>query len=342
MKLRTAIVGLGPHGMRMVKASQNIDAIEWVAVVDRDTEKLNQQEITDLGVEKLTNLEELWQHNIELLLIATNGPSHAPIALEGIKNGITHLLVSKPYTCSLEEAITLNEAVKKNNIRLVVDHLIPYEYTYQWLRQQIKEEVWGKLKSIKLQRPGIGLGCLGVHSFDLANFLNGQTPTAVSGWIDEPIKKNPRGEQFVDPGGLVVMEYANGVKAIVEQIEDGSGPQAVDIMFNHARIRVDEKYGELEVVEKDRNFVPGPGKKPTLTKTINPHISEKFGIDMIALLETMLKELVGNSNIQASGEAGKSAIEILVAAYKSNSNNHVSVALPLTEEADIKTFLPIT
>ena len=97
-----------------------------------------------------------------------------------------------------------------------------------------------------LQRPGIGLGCLGVHSFDMANYLIGKSPQKITGWIDEPIGINPRGSQFVDPGGLVVIDYGEGIRATVDQIEDGSGPAGTEIILNHARIRVDEKNNILD------------------------------------------------------------------------------------------------
>ncbi len=341
MKLRTALVGLGPHGIRMIQASMKIDAIEWVALVDRNENTFQNDVVAATGALQLTELNQLWELGIQLLMVATNGPSHAPIALEGIKNGITHLLISKPYTCTLEDAIHLNAEAKRHNVRLVVDHLMRYDFTYNWLKQQAASGIWGKLKSMYIQRPGIGLGCLGVHSFDLANFINGQTPQTVTGWVDEPVKKNPRGDQFVDPGGLVILHYANGVRAIVEQLEEGSGPQSVELMFNHARVRMDEKYGILEVIEKDKNFVPGPNKKAPLVKTLNPHIPE-FKIDTVLLLENLMKELVSDEPISADGAAGQSAVEILVAAYVSNSNQHAVVELPITKEEDLKLFLPVT
>lgn len=339
--IKAAIVGLGPHGMRMLKAASKIENIDVVAVLDRDEEKLKQEEVVQSKVQTITDLANLWQHNIELLMIATNGPSHAAISLEGINNGITHLLVTKPFTCSLEDAIEVNKAAKENNVKLSVDHLLRYDFSYQWIAQQTKNQTWGELKRMYIQRPGIGLGCLGVHSFDIANFIVGSTPKTITGWVDEPVRKNPRGEQFVDPGGTVVMQYENGVRVVVDQIEEGSGPQSIELSYKYARVKLDDKLGTLEVVAKDRDFVPGPNKKPTLDRQINPHI-ESFKINTVQLLENMLKELIAEGEVSANGAAGEKAVEILVAAYKSHENNNIPVALPLTNEADLKKYLPVT
>lgn len=339
--IKAAIVGLGPHGMRMLKAAEKIDTINLVAVVDRDDAKLNQEEVIASKAVGVKDLADLWSHDIQLLMIATNGPSHSPIALEGIKNGITHLLVSKPFTCSLEEAIELNNVAKKNNVRLSVDHVLRYDHTYQWIAEQAKNDAWGDLKRMYIQRPGIGLGCLGVHSFDIANFVVGSTPKTVTGWVDKPVKKNPRGEHFVDPGGTVVMQYDNDVRVVVDQIEEGSGPQSIEMNFKYARVRLDEKLGVLEVIAKDRNFVPGPNKKPVFDTQINPHAKD-VKLDMVSALENILNELISRQPISANGIVGKKTIEILVAAYVSNTNNNTPVELPLKDEAHIKRYLQVT
>src|SRR5690606_38665984 len=114
-------------------------------------------------------------------------------------------------------------AARKKNVRLAVDEINRFDPVIQHRREKIGSGAWGKLKSIYIQKPGIGLGCLGTHSFDLINFLTGTDPLRVTGWVDDPAGKNPRGEHFRDPGGLVIIEYKDGIKGIVSQIEEGAG-----------------------------------------------------------------------------------------------------------------------
>ncbi len=68
--------------------------------------------------------------------------------------------------------------------------------------------------------------------------------------------------QFVDLGGLVVMELSVGVRAVVAQIEDGAGPTSLEIDMTAARIRLDEGNGQLEIVERDLSVKPGPNQGP--------------------------------------------------------------------------------
>jgi predicted dehydrogenase len=339
--LKIAIIGLGPHGMRMVMSVIQNDSLKLVAVVDRDDSKLNQETITQSGAIKTNELSAIWKLNIDFLLIATNGPSHFAISKEAIQNNVKYLLISKPMTTSVEDAMEINKLAKENNVRVCVDHILRYDETYQWIKLQVINKKWGELRRLYLQRPGIGLGCLGVHSFDLANYLTGLYPQNITGWLDKPIGKNPRGEHFVDPGGLVVIDYGNGVKATVDQIEDGSGPAITELVFNHARVRVDEKNNILEVVEKDATFIPGPNKKAPLTRNINPHQLE-VKHDMIELLGKLINELISLDSIISDGLTGQNTIEILVAAYISNDLGNIPVKLPLNKQEFLERKLNIT
>ena len=61
---------------------------------------------------------------------------------------------------------------------------------------------------------------MATHSFDLANYIFDCFPLKVTGWVDKPVNINPRGSHFIDPGGLVVLDYGNDKKAIISQVEN--------------------------------------------------------------------------------------------------------------------------
>lgn len=339
--IKACIIGLGPHGNRYFKALKKVSGVSVEAVVDQNEVVLATEEYADVPV-KVTSINDLFKHttDITLAIVATHAASHNKLGIELMENGILYLVITKPYTTNLKDAKALSKVAKEKNVRLGVDHILRYDHTYLWIRSQIETGKWGKLRSIYLQRPGIGLGCLGVHSFDLANFLVGSIPKKVSGWVDEPIGRNPRGAHYVDPGGLVIMDYGQGVRAIVDQIEDGSGPAVTEIIFNFARVRVDEKNNLLEVIEKDRNFVPSPNATPFLRQA-NPH-EKDVKHDMVELLADFLTELTGTDILNANGSNGEVTIEILVAAFISNTNGNIPVHLPLHKEQDLNINLNIT
>jgi len=334
MKIKVAIIGLGPHGMRFVQCVLNDERLWLVAVVDKDSSKLNSQSIPK-ETAKCKDISEIWSFQISVLLIATNGPSHAPIAFEAIEKGVKYILVTKPIATTLKDARSLQALSALHDVRIAVDHGLRYDTTYQWIKRSIKEGMLGKIRSIYIQRPGIGLGCLGVHSFDLATNLINDTIDTVTGWVDSPLGKNPRGEQFIDPGGLVVISYKNGAKAIISQIEDGIGPMSVEINFTKARIRVDEKFNLLEWVYSEAPPLRG------FVRVVNPH-DQPVSHNTIKLMNEVINELVFESSLEADVRWGVLSFEVLLAAYMSSEDNHMPIKLPITDHNMEARFLPVT
>lgn len=339
--MNIAIIGMGPHGQRLFKASQQIEGVKVFAIIDRDTTKL-QNEIYLEVAHKLENLADLWElGNTDALLIATNGPSHAPIALEALNNGVKRIMITKPIACSMADVNNIASTAAKYGARIAVDYNMRHNPALQWIAKNIHAGQFGKLRSVYIMRPGIGLGCLGVHSFDLANWLMGERPSSVTGWVDEPKGRNPRGEQFVDPGGLVVALYSGERRAVISQIEDGNGPISIEVNCQFARIQVDEKFETITVVEKDRNHVPKPGSPAPQVRTVNPdNIAIKQ--DLVKMMELIIRELLSNEAMRAGLQDGADSLEVLVATYVSDESGNIPIALPLTEETHLNKFLPVT
>tara|TARA_B100000579_G_C22647828_1_gene764658 strand:- start:361 stop:933 length:573 start_codon:yes stop_codon:yes gene_type:complete len=189
-------------------------------------------------------------------------------------------------------------------------------------------------------RPGIGMGCLGIHSFDLINSIVDNTILSVTGWLDEAIGLNPRGDQYIDPGGLVVINYENGVRGIVSQLEDGAGPMSVEINLTNARIRVDEKFGRLEIASKRTDNLKS--KKPLKYKVDKNPVAFSVSHNVIELMECIINELISDKKVECSASHGERSLEILVAAYISNEKGNQPVNLPLVDTYALKKNLHVT
>ena len=336
--MKTAIIGLGPHGKRLFEAARKIESIEMNAVVDA-----NPNAIIDLIVaNKYDDYDKMLnEYQPELVIISTNGPSHFSLAEKAIQKGVKKLLITKPLTCTLKEGIELKNLASEKNVKIAVDHGLRFDPTYNWIKDNINQETWGELLQINIMRNGIGLGCLATHSFDLSNFLFDKHPLQVSAWVDKPYTKNPRGEQFVDPGGLVILDYGNDKKTIVSQIEQAAGPMIVQLFFKYARIVVDVKYGTLEVVSQEKGAKSTPGNPVQTKREINPHAQE-VQHHTVNLMESILRDLLYEEDLVADIKHGLNAVEILVATYESSENNHQPIQLPVTNQLFINKFLPVT
>jgi predicted dehydrogenase len=338
--MNTIIIGLGPHGNRVLKAVQSIDKLNLFGLVDLSPEVLEAVD-TNGAVIKTDNLDQLLsQHKIEVACITTNGPSHAALATQCIKAGVKYIMVEKPLACSVEECQQMIDTANKYDVKLIVDHPRRVSKNYGLVQEMIAQGELGEIRNIYIQRPGIGLGCLATHSFDLASYFVDKPVKAVTGWVDEPKKNNPRGDKFVDPGGTVVLDYGDGVKGLISQIEDGAGPIFVEINLTGGRVHIDEKTDRLEIIKRDLTVKKMPGKPAGYDHIINPEgIGGKR--NLVDEITWLLEDLINNTEPKSRAQYGYDSIETLVAAYVSHESGHIPVSIPLEKKHHSK-WLPIT
>ncbi|HEY1785595.1 MAG TPA: Gfo/Idh/MocA family oxidoreductase, partial [Pirellulales bacterium] len=116
-RLKAAVVGAGPHGLRIIGVLAEMPGIELTAVVDRRAEALAAAALP-AGVARLESSDALFARgDIDLLAIATNGPSHAPLALAAMKAGVRRLMIEKPMACSLAECDAIIEQAAATGTR---------------------------------------------------------------------------------------------------------------------------------------------------------------------------------------------------------------------------------
>jgi len=337
---KAAVIGMGPHGRRIVDAIVQLENCQLAAVVDRSEQALAYEKLP-ASTARLTSTDPLWKSGVDVVCVATNGPSHAALSIAAMEAGVRHLLVAKPMACSLAECDSMLVKARETGTRLVVDHIRRHAPAYIWLRQRIASGDWGETRAVWMQRPGIGLGCNATHSFDAIRFITGRDVTQVTGWVDPPVAKNPRGAEYVDPGGLVVMQLGANLRAVVAQIEDGAGPTTVEIDFTAARVRLDEKSGQIEVIERDTSVKPGPGRPPVYRNAELPaDLNAK--IDMHAGLRDLIANLLSGDPLACDATHGRASVEVLVATYISDRRGHAPLAIPSKDEELNRLWLPIT
>lgn len=336
---KVLIIGMGPQGQRIERAIEKSTLMSTVAVVDLEQEKLIGLDL-DPSILRSTSVQEALQTRPEVVCVATSAPSHLELTRTVINNGVKYVMVEKPLTCSLQEATEMLTIAKQHDTLVCVDHPRRYSKNYRFIREQILSGNWGEPLSIYIQRPGIGLGCLGTHSFDLANFLLGKKPQKVTGWVDRPRKSNPRGLEFIDPGGLVVMDYGEDLKATIHQFEVGAGPMFVELNLTEARIHLDEKTGELQIIERDLNVKKGPNRPAAYNVIRNPNGIGGSRV-LVEEIQMVLEDLITSGRPLASGEAGRDSIEVLTAAYVSDEKGNIPIELPL-DPAHHSKWMPIT
>lgn len=135
--MKAAVIGLGPHGHRVIDVIKQMPALTLAAVVDRRPYALKSEAIPEETACYQT-AEELWAtDDIDLVCITTNCPSHAELAIAGMDAGIQHVMVEKPMACSLLECEAIMAKADETGARLVVERPRRYTLLYRWMRNEI-------------------------------------------------------------------------------------------------------------------------------------------------------------------------------------------------------------
>jgi len=339
--MKAAIIGFGPMGKRHASSIARVPGLELAAVADRKTEILESADLPD-GTLRFADAEELLaKAGPELVVVATNAPSHARMTSLACRAGSRAVLCEKPMACSLAEAGSMIEACRAAGARLAVNHCRRHVPAYEWIRERIASGHWGILRGVRIACPGIGLGCLATHFIDLAAFLSGDRFVRVTGWVDPERGPNPRGEEFHDPGGLVVAEGASGARYVFQQMEDASGPQSIVLDLTLARIVVEEREGRVSVIRRDPSVKPGPGRPPKFDAEAPPE-DRPLRLDLVELTAAVLSELAGGGPVTCAAEHGYHSLEVVVATHVSHERGNEPVMLPLASKCEISASFSIT
>ena len=201
-----------------------------------------------------TLTEALEQCSADAVLIASPTAFHVPLALEAIKHG-KHVFVEKPLCFSLEEASSIQSALKGKALVFQVGHCVRFQSEYKMLGEAVRDNRYGKLTFLNLVRmtgtPNWGvwkdlqisltatagpLFDLNIHDIDYALSLAGE-PDNIT------VQRRPESDTLFRSA----WQYRNGT---LVQIEGGflkpstlpfrSGYTAV---FEHAVMEYDSRFG---------------------------------------------------------------------------------------------------
>ncbi len=197
--LKVGVIGVGSISDMHITPYLNNKEVELVAFCDINAERLAEKGKL-YGVSKLysTHQELLNNPEIDAISICTWNNSHAEIAIAGLEAG-KHVLVEKPLSITVEEALAIEEAAKKSGKIAQVGFVRRHGSNTKILKKFIDDGDLGEIyyaKASYLRRLGNPGGWfsdktksgggplidLGVHVIDIMWYLMGRPrPISVSG-----------------------------------------------------------------------------------------------------------------------------------------------------------------
>ena len=152
MKKNIAVVGCGNWGKNLVRNFSELGALYSVSDVNIETAKnyANQYKVKSLTFDETINNKD-----IEGIVLTVPAELHASMAIEAM-NKEKHVFVEKPLAMNEVEANLMIAAAEKNNVQLMVGHLLQYHPIFKTVLKMVKNGDIGEINYIYSNRLSFG------------------------------------------------------------------------------------------------------------------------------------------------------------------------------------------
>jgi UDP-2-acetamido-3-amino-2,3-dideoxy-glucuronate N-acetyltransferase len=211
MKKNIAVIGCGYWGKNLVRNFSELGALYSVSDVDSETAKkyANQYQVKYLTFDETIN-----DANIKGIVLTVPAKLHASMAIEAMKKG-KHIFVEKPLALNETDAKLMVKTSKKNNVKLMVGHLLHYHPIFKEIKKIVEKGEIGKLEYIQSSRLGFGryrseediIWSFAPHDISMILSLANEEPSIVKCNTKSIIKEN-----HADIANIF-MEFPSGLKS---------------------------------------------------------------------------------------------------------------------------------
>ena len=216
-KIKVGIIGTGGISNGHLRAYLKQNDIEIIAACDivPGKAKMRMEQYGLNEVRCYENHKEMLDSEPELdvVSVCTYNTQHAPCAIDALEHGL-NVLLEKPFTVTLEEAIEVMKAEKRTGKFVSVGFQPRFDKNMQMIKKIVESGTLGEIYYIQTgggrrrgipggtfitkHEGGIGaLGDIGCYSLDMVmNAIGHPKPLTVSGYISDFFGTRPEGYHY--------------------------------------------------------------------------------------------------------------------------------------------------
>lgn len=346
--MKFAIIGCGRISPNhMIAAKKN--NLNVVALCDLELDNINkalQKANVNFDCPQYTDYKKMLNDTKpELVAIATESGKHAQIALDCINLGI-NVIIEKPIALSMIDAENIIKAAKEKNVKVSACHQNRFNKSIIKMREALESKRFGKIlygtAHIRWNRgvqyyeqakwrgtwsqDGGALMNQCIHNIDLLRWMMGGEVIEVYGMTDKLNHDYIEAEDL----GLAIVKFKNNSYGIIEGTTNIFPKNLEETLYLFGEKGTVKVGGESVNIIEEWRFADGIDNADDIKKQSAEQPPNVYGFGHVRLYEDVINAIKTNSEPKVNGQAGKDALEIILAIYKSCKEGK-PVKLPLQD-----------
>lgn len=342
-----ALIGCGRISTNHIRAAME-NKIVITAVCDVEPERMERL-LEKHGLQEKNNIQRFTDYkqmiqecSIDLISIATESGKHAEIAIYCIGQGIP-VIIEKPIALSMKDADRIISMAEKNKVKVCVCHQNRFNIAVQRTRRALEAGRFGKISHGTVhvrwnrnhdyykqaswrgtwENDGGALMNQSIHGLDILRWMLGDDIEEVYGVTRKQFHSYLEAEDV----GLAVLRFANGAVATVEGTTNVYPKNLEETCYLFG------ENGTVKLGGKSMNTIDvWDFSDKTDDEEQNEGFWEKteniYGNGHISLFADMVQAIRENRNPYVDAYAGRRALELVLAIYKSQKEGR-PISLPL-------------
>ncbi len=346
--MKYALIGCGRISVNHIAAAQ-ANKLDVVAISDVLSEKMEEKRtkfaLSDTTKRYADYKEMLASEKPELVAICTESGKHAKIALDCIDAGC-HVIIEKPIALSLADADAIIQKAKAKGVKVCTSHQNRFNKSIQKIREAVEAGRFGKLfygtahirwcrdKNYYDQatwrgtweQDGGALMNQCIHNIDLLRWMMGDEVEEVVGMTDQLNHPYLECEDI----GIALVRFKNGSYGIIEGTTDVYPKNLEETLYLFGE-RGTVKAGGTSVNKIEAwQFADGKDEEAKVIDEFHETPPNVYGFGHTSLYADMIDAIETDREPYVNAEAGKRALEMVLAIYKSATEGK-TVKLPLKD-----------
>ncbi len=350
--MKYALIGCGRIAVNHIKAVVNND-LNLIALCDIELANieilLKKTGYSTQAYRYVDYKKMISEHpDLELIAIATDSGKHAEIALYCIEHGI-NVIIEKPMAMSMSDASLIVKKSEEKGVKVSVCHQNRFNLAVQKMRDALESGRFGKLShgsiNVRWNRDeayysqatwrgkwasdGGALMNQCIHGIDLLRWMLGDEVEEVYGLTRQQFHKYLECEDV----GIATLKFKNGCIATIEGTVNVFPKNLEETLY---------VFGEKGTVKLGGTSCNNVDVWKFADNTTNDECiaglqeatSNVYGNGHISLYADMIDSIKNNRKPYVDADAGRNALEIVLAIYKSQLSGK-PVKLPLKDFSSI-------